>query len=168
MAGCRHPPPAANWQSDRGAGADNVSVWPLHLELRREANDDRVHLSCEVNTYALQDGDTPAPWRRAQCRSAGQMRGAWRVSGCGGLVARPRRPEEVLEVARRGPYRSRSPAQFSPASVERADNRPWRPQLSVRRPLRSSASFRSTLRDDAAVNSQCRRLLTLRPRLASA
>jgi hypothetical protein len=38
-----------------------VSVWALHLELRREAKDDGVHLTCEVDTYALQDGDAPAP-----------------------------------------------------------------------------------------------------------
>ena len=52
LADCRYTRATANWQSDRGAGADNVSVWPLHLELRREAKDDRVQLSCEVDTYA--------------------------------------------------------------------------------------------------------------------
>jgi len=40
-----------------------VSGWPLHLEVARWADDDGVHLTCEVDTYALQGRDAPAPWR---------------------------------------------------------------------------------------------------------
>jgi hypothetical protein len=40
-----------------------VSGWPLHLEVGRRANDDGVHLTCEVDTYALQGREAPAPWR---------------------------------------------------------------------------------------------------------
>jgi acyl-CoA thioesterase FadM len=76
----------------------SVSVWPLHLELRREAKDDGVHLTCEVDTYALQGDDAPASWRRAQGGGAGRMRGARRVGGGRGPVARPER-EPGAQVA---------------------------------------------------------------------
>jgi len=40
-----------------------VSGWRPHLEVGRLANDDGVHLTSEVDTYALQGRDAPAPWR---------------------------------------------------------------------------------------------------------
>src|SRR5678815_4409198 len=74
-ADCRYTRATANWQSDRGAGADNVSAWPLHRELRREAKDDRVQLSCEVDTYAS-FGCWPSNASRRAARSALALRGA--------------------------------------------------------------------------------------------
>ena len=40
-----------------------VSGWPPHLEVARLAEDDGVHLTCEVDTYAPQGRDAPAPQR---------------------------------------------------------------------------------------------------------
>jgi hypothetical protein len=45
------------------AGTIFVSGWPPHLEVARLAEDDGVHLTCEVDTYALQGRDAPAPQR---------------------------------------------------------------------------------------------------------
>jgi hypothetical protein len=39
----------------------NVSGWPFHLELFRSDPDDGVHLTFEVDTYALQIGAAAAP-----------------------------------------------------------------------------------------------------------
>ena len=44
-------------------GVNAVSGWPVHLEVGWRANDDGVHLTCEVDTYALQGRHAPAPWR---------------------------------------------------------------------------------------------------------
>lgn len=68
-------PPDSRWKRTLGALAGKgdalsepqswsfVSGWPLHLEVARWAKDDGVHLTCEVDTYALQGHEAPAPWR---------------------------------------------------------------------------------------------------------